>query len=231
MSLWNHIALTGDPLLDSRFGRLFAPREPLLSRLGRRLAPALLALSVLAMVPTAAEPAMKPTPAYLKAKKPIGAPAGFGNLCGKYDWLCSRTGRKARASRSDLDLATRINAEVNRKTHQISDIQQYGRSEYWALPTSRGGDCEDIALLKKMKLVAVGIRPETLLIATALDRKRNPHAVLVMRTEFGDVVLDNLSSRIKHWSETGYSFLKMQNPARPANWDAIFTGGIFGTKA
>jgi predicted transglutaminase-like cysteine proteinase len=223
--------MTGDPLLDSRFGRLFAPREPVLLRLGKRLAPALLALSVLAMVPTAAEPAMKPTPAFLKAKKAIGAPAGFGNLCGKYDWLCTSTGGKVLASHGDLDLATRINGDVNRKTRQISDVQQYGRSEYWALPTARGGDCEDFALLKKMKLVAGGVRPETLLVATVLDRKRNPHAVLVMRTEFGDVVLDNLSSRVKHWSETGYSFLKMQNPARPANWDAIFTGGIFGNKA
>jgi predicted transglutaminase-like cysteine proteinase len=48
--------------------------------------------------------------------------------------------------------------------------------------------------------------------------------VLVLRTTTGDYVLDNLSSRIKTWQASRYTFLRMQNPANRSKWDVILLG-------
>ena len=77
-----------------------------------------------------------------------------------------------------------------------------------------------------MKLIEAGLDPQSLLISTVLDRNRNAHAVLVMRTVQGDYILDNLRDEVKHWRQTGYTFLRMQDPADPRKWTAVIDGGI-----
>jgi len=162
---------------------------------------------------------------YMSPRHPIAQPTGAGSLCESYAWACA-TGHSTRVfSDQDLTLVRRINARINRITPQIDDQRQYARPEVWALPTRRGGDCEDFALLKKRELMRAGIPAERLLIATVLDRQMRGHAVLVVRTHKGDMVLDNLSSRVLPWTETGYIFMKMQSPDRPGDWDAIIAGG------
>ena len=93
-----------------------------------------------------------------------------------------RSGRGIGKADGVLRVAKAVNTSVNRSTRAVSDLRQYGDEEVWALPTSLGGDCEDIALLKKRELIKRGIAPERLLIATVLDRNRGSHAVLVLRT-------------------------------------------------
>lgn len=188
---------------------------------------AALVIATAAMNPAPAVSTSKVSVAFMMGRQAIAAPTGFGNSCAQYPWLCSGSGRSTLAPESVLRVADRVNRKVNHSIQQISDRTQYGREEVWALPTKRGGDCEDLALLKKLRLIEAGVPPETLLIATALDRRRAPHAVLIVRTTAGDYVLDILTDRIKPWRATGYSFLRMQNPTRPHKWDAIFAGGIF----
>ena len=134
---------------------------------------------------------------------------------------------QAKTTEQILRVANRVNRAVNRQIAEVADQAQYNRQEFWALPTSMGGDCEDFALLKRQQLMAMGVPGERLLIATVLDRQRRGHAVLVLRTDRGDVVLDNLTNRIKHWSQTGYTFLRMQDPDAPSRWNAVFAGGVF----
>lgn len=165
--------------------------------------------------------------AFLQLKKPIAAPRGFASICGRYDWACVGGSRGSVPEDDILDLARSVNRSVNTGFRQISDGQQYGVQEVWALPTGRGGDCEDFVLLKKLALIKKGVPASRLLIATVLDRHRSPHAVLILRTTSGDLVLDNLRSQIKPWRDTGYSFLRVQNPDQPSNWQAVFAGGIF----
>ena len=64
------------------------------------------------------------------------------------------------------------------------------------------------------------------MIATVLDRNRASHAVLVVRTQFGDYVLDNQNRKMLPWRATGYTFLKMQNPNAMNQWSAILSGGL-----
>ena len=127
-----------------------------------------------------------------------------------------------------MSILRMLNREINASVPEISDIAQYGRLEVWELPTARGGDCEDIAMRKKRDLIDAGIAPQSLMLSTVLDRDLNAHAVLVFRDEDGDLVLDNLTDRILPWAETGYSFLRMQDPASPDRWRAVLSGGIFG---
>lgn len=174
-----------------------------------------------------AAPAAAGQDAFLKARMTVSAPAGAAGLCGRYPWACQRTQAAAvRVSDSQLSYAVQLNRQINRSVRSISDQAQYGVMEHWALPTARGGDCEDFALLKKKRLIEAGLNPQMLLITTVLDRQRNAHAVLVLRTARGDFVLDNLRDDVLHWRQTGYTFLRMQDPADPRRWTAVIDGGI-----
>ena len=167
---------------------------------------------------------------FMLPTKPISAPAGFHGICDRYAWACAATSEAAQpmGEQELMRLAGRVNKEINRRVREVSDLNQYRVAEHWALPTARGGDCEDFALLKKRELIRLGVAPERLLIATALTRKREAHAVLILRTDAGDMVLDNLTSRIKPWHRTGYGFLRMQDPEAPARWQMVLAGGMFG---
>ncbi len=158
---------------------------------------------------------------YLTPARDTQPPVGARDLCQTYKWACSVSSNKKTISKSDFLVLKDVNRSVNRRVREVSDLSQFRVAENWALPTSRGGDCEDFALLKKLELIRRGFPAQSLLIATVLDKQRRGHAVLIVRTTQGDVVLDNLNSNLKNWSETGYLFLRMQNPKAPARWVSL----------
>lgn len=152
----------------------------------------------------------------------VPPPSGARQLCRRYSWACSSKVSVTILSQQEMRIIKRINSQVNATTRSITDQSQYQTEERWALPTSRGGDCEDLALLKKRDLIRAGINPRRLLIATVLDTQRNSHAVLIYRSADGDLVLDNLTNQIRLWSATRYLFLRMQNPQNPSSWVGIY---------
>ena len=97
------------------------------------------------------------------------------------------------------DLIASVNAWVNRSIGHAEDRDLFGRSDYWAdaattLRLGRG-DCEDFALLKMELLAAAGIKREDMMLTLARDLiRRRDHAVLVVKTEDGFVMLDNVGS-------------------------------------
>lgn len=190
-----------------------------------------LALGVSLFAGAAVLPARADVSPYLISRHPISVPAGAKSLCKTYEWACAPAARETEFDNADLRLVRAVNRRINRTVRQITDHRQYRRTEVWALPTRRGGDCEDFALLKKRELMKAGIAADRLLIATVLDKRMQGHAVLVVRTHRGDLVLDNLTSRILPWDKTGYIFLKMQNPDQPQLWDAILAGGALLKRA
>lgn len=163
----------------------------------------------------------------LPMKKPVAAPEGAQALCITYPFACA-AGQGGRIGAGDLLRIAEINRIANRQIAPLTDEAQYGRAEVWALPTPAGGDCEDYVLWKKRALAAAGIPASRLLIATVLDRDRAAHAVLVVRTGAGDLVLDNLTDDILRWDQTGYTFLRVQDPAAPTRWVTSFAGGFLG---
>ena len=162
---------------------------------------------------------------FIKPRGGAPAPTGAQTICQTYAWACARSAATRATGEDVLQRVAAVNTRVNRSVRAIEDDRQYGVTEHWALPTSTGGDCEDFALLKKRELVSLGVDPRRLLIATVLDRKRNPHAVLVYRSDEGDLVLDNLTNKIRTWRETRYVFLQMQDPERPTAWVNVFASG------
>jgi predicted transglutaminase-like cysteine proteinase len=166
--------------------------------------------------------------AHIAPRSHTEQPSGFVGLCKKYSWVCTDTQEVAFTEEQMLKLARQVNTNVNKRVREVEDLAQYGTDEYWTLPTARGGDCEDIVLLKKKLLVEGGMSSSRLLMATVLDRRMNSHAVLVLRTASGDHILDNLNNRIIPWNRTGYTFLKMQDPASLNNWNSVLAGGIAG---
>lgn len=156
--------------------------------------------------------------AFVPVTGAAAAPPGAAGLCGVYDWACAGTTNAAPVGADVLRMATVINKAANARIRPVTDLAQYRIEEKWSLPTKRGGDCEDYALFKKLELIKAGVSADHLLIAAVLDRKNNLHAVLVLRTEMGDYVLDNMTSRVLPWNKTGYAFLRMQDPRQPARW-------------
>jgi predicted transglutaminase-like cysteine proteinase len=112
-----------------------------------------------------------------------------------------------------------INAYVNDRVKWTSDAELYGTTEHWAFPLDRG-DCEDIVLEKRRLLANAGWPLGTLLITTVEDRsaKNQLHAVLTVRTDRGELILDNQTPEILFWYETSYQYLTRQSPADPNVW-------------
>lgn len=100
-----------------------------------------------------------------------------------------------------MEKLRRVNTAVNTMIRYSSDQAIYGRMDYWA-PASQTlragvGDCEDYAILKLAALKAAGVPASSMSMAVIRDRKRNLfHAVLVVTTNKGHFVLDNLSSAV-----------------------------------
>ncbi|SEM07282.1 Predicted transglutaminase-like cysteine proteinase [Roseovarius tolerans] len=162
---------------------------------------------------------------YLQAQMVMPSPKGAIAICQTYQWACAAQSARNLSSVAELALAHKVNAKVNATTRAVSDDRQYRLAERWSLPTSAGGDCEDFALQKKMELVRLGVNPNRLLLATVLDRRRVPHAVLVYRSDKGDLLLDNLTDKMLTWRKSGYVFLRMQNPDNPKQWIGGFRVG------
>lgn len=111
-----------------------------------------------------------------------------------------------------------VNEYVNRTVPQVSDRQIHGRDEWWAYPTAQGGDCEDIALMKRKLLIERGWAPENLLLAVVHEWNGEGHAVLVVKTDRGEFVLDNRNWEIVAWSDAPYRWIKRQSRHRPYIW-------------
>jgi predicted transglutaminase-like cysteine proteinase len=102
----------------------------------------------------------------------------------------------------------------------ITDLDYYQVGELWTYPDGYG-DCEDFVLAKRRLLIEEGWDPSTLLIAVVRQSNGDGHAVLMVRTDRGDLVLDNLDSMIRVWSDTPYQFIKRQSQANPGEWVLI----------
>jgi predicted transglutaminase-like cysteine proteinase len=52
------------------------------------------------------------------------------------------------------------------------------------------------------------------------------HAVLIVSTDQGDYVLDNLSPWIKGWQDVNYTWIERQVPGQPLRWANVTTKPI-----
>ncbi|MBX9456087.1 MAG: transglutaminase-like cysteine peptidase [Rhizobium sp.] len=114
----------------------------------------------------------------------------------------------------------KVNYTANSMIEPLTDQEIYGVEERWVMPTTVG-DCEDYVLLKQKMLIQRGFSPANLLITVVLQPNGDGHAVLVVRTDRGDFVLDNMRNKVLLWSDTEYTYLKQQSPKHAAQWVKI----------
>jgi len=134
--------------------------------------------------------------------------------------------------RLHYDLATQttvglVNRKVNRSTRRMPDWELYHVNDYWTAAgegADARGDCEDLALEKRRELIDAGISAKALSIALAQTPEGEDHAVLIVATDSGDIVLDNLTDKISPWDATQYRWLARQEAASPLDWVAINEG-------
>jgi predicted transglutaminase-like cysteine proteinase len=70
-------------------------------------------------------------------------------------------------------------------------------------------------------LIQAGWPREALLITVVRDKRGDGHAVLTVKTDRGEFVLDNQTDQILLWSDTGYRFVKRQSQADPNVWVSL----------
>src|SRR5205085_243851 len=94
-------------------------------------------------------------------------------------------------------------------------------SERWNYPDDGYGDCEDYVLLKRKMLMQAGWPRQALLITVVRDKQGDGHAVLTVKTDKGEFILDNQTEEVLLWSETEYRFVKRQSQTDPNVWIAL----------
>jgi predicted transglutaminase-like cysteine proteinase len=115
----------------------------------------------------------------------------------------------------------KVNAWVNEAIKPMTDLEHWGVVERWNYPDDGYGDCEDYVLLKRRMLMRAGWPREALLITVVRDKKGDGHAVLTIKTDRGEFVLDNQEPQVLPWSKTGYRFVKRQSQSDPNVWVSL----------
>ena len=155
---------------------------------------------------------------------PTDPPYAFWRFCEEFAQDCQRgQGVDARFETSieDYEALSDINYTVNHTIEPVTDLENYGVSDYWTPPKNGKGDCEDYALLKRHRLIAAGWPASALLITVVRDEKMEGHAVLTARTGKGDFILDNKTDEIRLWNRTPYRYVMRQSYLDPRAWVAL----------
>jgi predicted transglutaminase-like cysteine proteinase len=162
--------------------------------------------------------------AYVPIVSETRAPIGWIDFCTQSPRECAGAPTQARdvvlTSKAWRDLV-QVNAWVNNTIKPITDLDHWGVVEKWSYPDDGYGDCEDYVLLKRRMLLQAGWPREALLITVVRDKKDEGHAVLTVKTDKGDFVLDNQAESIVLWSDTGYRFVKRQSQTDPNVWVSL----------
>jgi predicted transglutaminase-like cysteine proteinase len=72
-------------------------------------------------------------------------------------------------------------------------------------------------LAKRRALIKAGFSPSALRIAYVTTSSGEGHAILVVKTSRGDMVLDNLNGTVRPLSQSGYHIISMSG-ANPRDW-------------
>jgi predicted transglutaminase-like cysteine proteinase len=108
------------------------------------------------------------------------------------------------------DTIVQVNEQVNGTILSVADQDHWGVVDRWDYPDDGLGDCEDIQLLKRKLLVEADLPRRALRMTFAIDEQGAGHAVLMVRTDFGDFILDNKRDEVLSWQETGYGYIKRE---------------------
>jgi predicted transglutaminase-like cysteine proteinase len=102
-------------------------------------------------------------------------------------------------------------------------MEHWGVVDRWDFPEDGYGDCEDYQLLKRKLLAERGLSRRAMRMTVVIDEQGEGHAVLMIRTSRGDYILDNKTSAVLPWRDTGYTYVKREGQDSTA-WVSL--GGV-----
>jgi predicted transglutaminase-like cysteine proteinase len=152
------------------------------------------------------------------------APIGWVEFCVEYDPECKTKPSMARDVVLSADAwkdLQRINLWVNSHVKPMTDMDHWGVVERWNYPDDGYGDCEDFALQKRKMLMQAGWPREALLMTVVRDKNGDGHAILTVKTDKGEFILDNQTDEVLLWTDTGYRFVKRQSQSDPNAWVSL----------
>ena len=164
----------------------------------------------------AALPAASELVASTRQAKPIPAWAEF---CKRYPAECTvHASQPAIITLTAITWNTilEVNRRVNKSVRSLPDRDHWGVADRWDLAEDGFGDCEDFQLLKRKLLAEAGLQRRAIRMTVVIDERDEGHAVLLIRTDRGDFILDNKTSAVLPWSKTGYTFVKREGQDRTA---------------
>jgi predicted transglutaminase-like cysteine proteinase len=182
-------------------------------------------LAILAVLPLPAQadlsglariaPEIEPS-AHITANRTTLAPFSYIRFCQRQPGEC-RGGVEATIA-WDLHARMRL-ARINRRVNRLM-LPQHDKADVWSVGMA-AGDCEDFALTKRHLLIRAGFPAASLQMAVTRIRSGEGHAVLVVRTSRGDLVLDSRNDRLTEWHRTDLTWLKIASSENPRLWYAM----------
>lgn len=135
--------------------------------------------------------------------------------------FCEREPQECLVDQSEPELITltakvwreivATNQGVNQRIKPMTDLEHWSIVDRWDIPDDGYGDCEDYQLLKRKLLAAKGLPRRAMRMTVVIDEQGEGHAVLMLRTDRGDFILDNKRNAVLPWQKTGYVFVKRES--------------------
>lgn len=188
----------------------------------KAIAGALMALAI-ATAPAVADTVDFSNPAFAPVGAATSIPIGAAEFCKTNRGECGPAARAvdmAILTDASWQQLIAVNDHINTIITPVTDKALYNVTEFWTYPVNQG-DCEDFALEKRRQLIAMGWDASTLLMTVVRQANGEGHAVLMVRTDRGDLVLDNQDGRVLLWKDTPYQFVKRQSQADSRKWVGI----------
>ncbi len=160
----------------------------------------------------------------IKFEAPALAPMAHTFFCMKYQSECKVHKTVFRGGAIKLTAErwkelVRVNAEVNRAIIPESNNEGLA-GEKWLI-SPKAGDCNDYAVTKRHELLARRWPARSLLLSEVVTSWGEHHLILVVRTNEGDFVADNLTGIIRSWSKAPYQWVRVQSPDNPLFWSTV----------
>jgi len=178
------------------------------------------AMASLAAIATAQ--AATPNATFATVGDETAIPFGWVDFCSRQPQECEQEALPA----EDLILTPKtwkllraVTKRVNAAIEPVSNLDHWGTlADHWDYPVDGKGDCKIYALEKRRQLIEAGVPRQALLMTIVRDHDNMGHAILTVRTDKGDFILDNLTDAVLPWAETGYRFVKRQSQEDPNVW-------------
>jgi len=151
-------------------------------------------------------------------------PYGWVDFCDRYKGECDGgelPAQDVNLTPESMKIIKQVNLWANTNIKPMSDMDHWGKIDQWDYPADGYGDCEDYALLKRRLLIDEGMPRQALLITIVKDESNEGHAILTIKTNKGEYMLDNLVNDVKPWTQVPYRFVKRQSQTNQNEWVEI----------